>query len=102
MAAVLFEIAVDDLEELLAGLDIGGCAGKMGFYMILYDLAQQAIHRTATARNTLQYIGATDFLFQRTFNGLDLTSNATDSVQQLGFLTDRVTHCKRLTSLFST
>jgi hypothetical protein len=87
---------VDNLEELLAGLDIGGCPGKMGLYMILYDFAQQAIHGSATARNTLQHIGATDFLFQRALNGLDLTANATDPVQQLGFLTDCVTHCKRL------
>jgi hypothetical protein len=88
---------VDHIEELLAGLDIGGRAGKMGLYVILYDFAQQAIHRSATARNTLQHIGATDFLLQRTLNGLDLTSNASDPVQQLGFFTDRVTHCKRLT-----
>jgi hypothetical protein len=90
---------VDNIEELLAGLDISGCAGKMGLYMILYDFAQQAIHRSATTRNTLQHIGATDFLFQRTLNGLDLTSNATDPVQQLGFLTDRVTHFKKPTIL---
>jgi hypothetical protein len=60
--------------------------------MILYDLAQQAIHRASTAGDALQNVGATNFLFQSALNGLDLTSNATDAIQQLGFLADGVTH----------
>jgi hypothetical protein len=85
---------VDNLEELFAGLDIGGRARKMRLYMILYDLTQQAIHRSAAAGNALQYIGATDFLFERALDGLDLPSNATNPIQQLGFLTNRVAHNK--------
>src|ERR1700733_6879727 len=95
-AEPLFKIAVDNIEELLAGLDIRGCAGEMGLYMILYDLAQQAIHRSAAAGNALQYVRATDLLFQRALNGLDLTANPTDTVQKLGFLTDGMTHSNRI------
>jgi hypothetical protein len=80
-AELLFEIAVDNIEELFAGLDIRGCAGEMGLYMILYDFAQQAIHRPAAAGNSLQYVRATDLLFQRALDGLDLTANAADPVQ---------------------
>jgi hypothetical protein len=94
MAGLLFEIAVDNFEELFAGLDIGGRAGKMGPDVILYYLAQQAIHRPATAGDALQYIGATGLRFQRALDGLDLAFNAPYPVQQLGFLTDRVTHEK--------
>jgi hypothetical protein len=83
---------VDNIEELFAGLDICGRAREMGLYMILYDLAQQAIHCAAAAGNALQDVRATDFLFQRALNGLDLTANAADSVQQLGFLSDRMAH----------
>jgi hypothetical protein len=92
-AVLLFEIAVDNLEELLAGLDIGGCARKMGPDVVLYNLGQQAIHRAAAAGNALQYVGTTDFLFQRALDCLDLTSNAADPIQQLGFFTDRMAHC---------
>jgi hypothetical protein len=87
---------VDNLEELFAGLDIGGCARKMGLYMVLYDLTQQAIHCSAAAGNALQYVGATNFFFKRALDRLDLPSNATNPIQQLGFLTDRVAHNKVL------
>ena len=92
MADLLFEIAVNDVQELFAGLDVGGRAGKMGPDMILQDLAQQAIDRAATAGNPLQYIGTANFCFQRALDAFDLPSNTTYPVQQLGFLSDGVGH----------
>jgi hypothetical protein len=35
MTGLLFEIAVNNVQELFAGLDIGGCAREVGPHMIL-------------------------------------------------------------------
>jgi hypothetical protein len=89
---VLFEIAVNNVKQLFAGLDIGGCSGKMRLHMVLDNFSQQTVHGSAATGDPLQHISAADLFFQRALDGLDLAPNAPDSVQQFRFLADRVAH----------
>ena len=45
-------------------------------------LGHQRIHRAPASGNIVKHIGAFGFLFQCAIDGLHLTSDATDSIQQ--------------------
>jgi hypothetical protein len=84
---------VDQLAgALLALLRREVVGSDMRVDVVFDEFAHQSVDRSASARDELKHGGTASFFFERALDRFHLTSNATDAVQELGFLADCVCH----------
>ena len=60
--------------------------------VILHDLGHQPIDGATGAGNELEHVGTADFLIERPFDRFDLSTNASHTIEQLGFFANGVAH----------
>jgi hypothetical protein len=60
--------------------------------VVLEHDSQQAVHRAAATGDLLQYVDAPTLVFERSLDRSDLTLDTADSVEQLLFLANGMTH----------
>ncbi len=93
----LFQVGADDVDELSGAarpLDVVVMRriGEVDPDVILHHLGHQAIGGSADRYNELHDLGASRLGLQRALDRLHLAAETTNTVQQLAFLFDRVTH----------
>lgn len=60
--------------------------------MIFHHLGHQPVDGAAGASDELQYVGTADFLIERAFDGFDLPTNTSHTIEQFGFFSNGVGH----------
>jgi hypothetical protein len=88
----LFEITPYYIKQLSAHRRVGWRVAEVLFDVILQHNGKQSIHGAAAARDSLYDIGALHFGFKCALDRLDLSTNAANPVQQLGFFTSGMAH----------
>ena len=78
----------------MSALRIGftGRIDKVRANMILHDLGHQPIDSAPSARNELKHVGTTDFLVERPFDGFDLSSDTSHTIEEFGFFANGMGH----------
>jgi hypothetical protein len=79
---------------LIGGLAADGRARveDMLLHVVFKDLAHETVERPARRSDALQDVAAFDFVRQRALDGVDLTADAPDAMEEFGFLANGVTH----------
>ena len=93
----LFQVGADDVDELVCAarplhVVVMRRIGDVDPDVILHQLGHQAIGGSADRYNELHDLRASHLGLQRALDRLHLTTQATNTVQQLAFLFDRVAH----------
>ena len=68
----------------------------MELHVVFKDLAHETVERSARRSDALQDVAAFDFVGQRALDCVDLTADATDAMEELGFFANGVTHGLRI------
>lgn len=84
--AGLLEIAVYNLDELLLGVACMVAFGRLRLDEVRPDVVfkhdrEEAVHGTSAAGDLLQYVNATLLFLERTFDCINLATNATHAIQ---------------------
>jgi hypothetical protein len=94
-AVNLLQVGAHYVDQFFSGLRALGLMARLDQVranVILDHLGHQSVDGAAGAGDELQHVGAADLLVERPFDGFDLSANAPDAIEQLGFFTNRVTH----------
>lgn len=68
----------------------------MSLQMLGDDFIEQAVHRSANGRDTMQNIAALGLLLQRSLDSVNLPGNATDARNQIGIRFRKMSHVPSL------
>ena len=72
---------------------LAGRINEVRANVILHDLGHQPVDSAAGAGNQLQHVSTTNFLFERSFDGFDLSANAPHAIEEFGLFANGVGHC---------
>jgi hypothetical protein len=94
---LLFQVLMDDLDELFGSrharvVALGPRVDHVLANVVLDHLGNEAIQGTPAGGGLLKYIGTVLAHLDCALNGLELTAQASDAVQKLGFLFSDVAH----------
>jgi hypothetical protein len=95
------EIGADDIDQLVGGVGSVRVALSLGIDdvdtdVVLHNLGHEAVDRPPDGRDQLQRLRAPRLSLESPFEGLDLSPNAADPADQLGFAAAGMAHDRRL------
>jgi hypothetical protein len=98
---LLFEVCVDYVDQFLGGDDariVARCARVQHMLAnVIFDhFGDEAIESASTGSRLLQNPGTLEIGLDRSLNGVDLTAQALEAIQQLAFFLCNMTHARIL------
>jgi hypothetical protein len=97
MGVTSFQVGADSFNQLGGAsgafwINVGIGVHDVVAYVIFHHLGGQALDGATERSDQHQHVGTADFRLKRALDGLDLSLDAADAGNQLGFVFDRMGH----------